>query len=135
MLLTSPWPESLFAFQRIWPTLSAEAPLIALDLPGFGHSEGRPDLMSPKAMGAFLPKVLAALGVGPVHAVGPDVGTSALLFAASGHSNLFESLIVGSGATDASLATGRLKNIIEAPSTEAFEAAAARTSPRVLSTG
>ena len=121
VMLTSPWPESLFAFQRIWPMLSAEAPLIALDLPGFGHSEGRSDLMSPKAMGAFLPKVLAALGVGRVHAVGPDVGTSALLFAAGGHPALFESLVVGSGATDASLAAGGLKNIIDAPSTEAFE--------------
>ncbi|MBI3898388.1 MAG: alpha/beta hydrolase [Gammaproteobacteria bacterium] len=121
VLLTSPWPESLFAYQRIWPSLSAEASLIALDLPGFGHSEGRPDLMSPKTMGAFLPKILVALGVGPVHAVGPDVGTSALLFAASRHPDLFESLVVGSGATDASLTTGGLRNIIDAPSTKAFE--------------
>jgi len=121
VLLTSPWPESLFAHHRIWPALSAAAPLIALDLPGFGRSQGRPEVMSPKAMGAFLPKVLAALGVGPVHAVGPDVGTSALLFAAHGHPDLFESLVVGSGATNASLTAGGLKNIIEAPSTDAFD--------------
>ncbi len=121
VLLTSPWPESLFAFRHVWPVLSAEAPLVALDLPGFGHSEGRPALMSPKAMGAFLPKILAALGVERVHAVGPDVGTSALLFAAGWYPKLFESLVVGSGATDASLTTGGLRNIIDAPSTKAFE--------------
>jgi pimeloyl-ACP methyl ester carboxylesterase len=77
VMLTSPWPESLFAFARIWPKLTAEAPLVALDLPGFGRSEGRADIMSPKAMGHFLPKVLQALSLKRIHAVGPDVGTSA----------------------------------------------------------
>jgi len=121
ILLTSPWPESLYAFARIWPQLAAEAPLVALDLPGFGRSESRPDVMSPKAMGRFLPKVFDDLGLGRIHAVAPDVGTSALLFAAHARPDLFESLVVGSGATDVALATGRLKDIIEAPSTKPFE--------------
>jgi pimeloyl-ACP methyl ester carboxylesterase len=72
-------------------------------------------------MGDFLPKVIDALGLGRIHAVGPDVGTSALLFAARSRPDLFESLIVGSGAIDAALATGRLKEIIEASSTKPFE--------------
>jgi pimeloyl-ACP methyl ester carboxylesterase len=80
IVLTSPWQESLYAFQRIWPILGAAASLIAFDIPGFGQSEGRPQLMSPRAMGDFIPKILAALGVDRVHAVGPDVGTAALLF-------------------------------------------------------
>ena len=121
VMLTSPWPESLYAFARIWPKLAAEAPLVALDLPGFGRSEGRADVMSPKAMGQFLPKVIDALGLGRIHAVGPDVGTAALLFAARAHPDLFESLVVGSGATDAALTTGGLKDIINAPSTKLFE--------------
>jgi pimeloyl-ACP methyl ester carboxylesterase len=121
LLLTSPWPESLYAFQRIWPILSAEASLIALDLPGFGQSEGRPQLMSPRAMGAFIPKVLSALGLDRVHAIAPDVGTSALLFAAHAHPDRFESVVVGSGATDAALAAGTLKDLINAPSTAPFE--------------
>lgn len=121
VMLTSPWPESLYAFERIWPTLAASAPLVALDLPGFGRSEGRADVMSPKAMGDFLPKVIDALGFDRIHAVGPDVGTSALLFAARSHPDLFESLVVGSGATDAALTTGGLKEIIGAPSTSPFE--------------
>ena len=41
VVLTSPWPESLYAYQRVWPILSAEASLIAFDIPGFGRSEGR----------------------------------------------------------------------------------------------
>jgi pimeloyl-ACP methyl ester carboxylesterase len=121
VMLTSPWPESLYAFERIWPKLAAEAPLVALDLPGFGMSDSRADVMSPKAMGDFLPKVIDALGLGRIHAIGPDVGTSALLFAARSHPDLFESLVVGSGATDAALTTGGLKEIISAPSTRPFE--------------
>jgi len=122
LLLTSPWPESLYAFQRIWPILGAEAPLIAMDLPGFGQSEGRPQLMSPQAMGEFIPKFLSALGLERVHVIAPDVGTSALLFAANSHPDRFESLVVGSGATDAALVAGTLKDLINAPSTAPFEA-------------
>ena len=121
VLLTSPWPESLYAFARIWPKLIGEASLVALDLPGFGKSESRPDVMSPKAMGYFLPKVVDALGLDRIHAVAPDVGTSALLFAAHARPDLFESLVIGSGATDVALTTGRLKDIIDAPSTKPFE--------------
>jgi pimeloyl-ACP methyl ester carboxylesterase len=121
VVLTSPWPESLYAYQRVWPILSAEASLIAFDLPGFGQSEGRPQLMSPRAMGDFIPKILAALGLDRVHAIGPDVGTSALLFAANAHPDLFESLVVGSGATDAALTAGALKDFINAPSAASFE--------------
>jgi hypothetical protein len=64
-VLTSPWPESLYAFQRIWPILSAETSLIAFDLPGYGQSEGRPSLMSPRAMGDFIPRILTSLGLAP----------------------------------------------------------------------
>ena len=74
-MLTSPWPESLYAYQRVWPILGAEASLTAFDIPGFGQSEGRPQLMSPRAMGDFIPKILAALGLDRVHA--PSGPTSA----------------------------------------------------------
>ena len=120
-MLTSPWPESLYAYQRIWPILGAEASLIAFDIPGFGQSESWPQLMSPRAMGDFIPEILAALGLDRVHAIGPDVGTSALLFAANACSDLFESLVVGSGAIDAALTAGVLKDIINAASTASFE--------------
>jgi pimeloyl-ACP methyl ester carboxylesterase len=121
LVLTSPWPESLRAFDQIWPILGAEASLVAIDIPGFGHSQTRQQLMSPKAMGAFIPKILIALSLDRVHAIGPDVGTSALLFAATTHPNQFESLVVGSGATDAALAGGPLKDLINVPSTVPFE--------------
>ena len=39
ILLLSPWPESLFAWNTIWPRLADTAQLVAIDLPGFGQSE------------------------------------------------------------------------------------------------
>jgi pimeloyl-ACP methyl ester carboxylesterase len=72
-------------------------------------------------MANFVPRILDALGLRRVHAVGPDVGTPALLLSASQCRDRFESLGVGSGATDVATAAGRLKDIILAPSTAAFE--------------
>jgi pimeloyl-ACP methyl ester carboxylesterase len=48
--LSSPWPESVYAFGPIWPPLANVARLLAVDLPGFGRSERRDDLLSPRAM-------------------------------------------------------------------------------------
>jgi hypothetical protein len=41
ILLTSPWPESVYAFAPIWPSFANVARLVAVDLPGFGRSERR----------------------------------------------------------------------------------------------
>jgi hypothetical protein len=73
ILLTSPWPQSIYAFRGVIPAIEALGPLIAIDLPGFGRSEGRADLMAPEAMGGFVVKVAEHLGIKRMHAVGgPD---------------------------------------------------------------
>jgi pimeloyl-ACP methyl ester carboxylesterase len=41
VVLTSPWPESVYAFAPMWASLSEHARLLAVDLPGFGASERR----------------------------------------------------------------------------------------------
>ena len=97
LLLTSPWPESLDAFLPIWPPLSAHAPLLASDLPGFGQSERRNDLFSPHALGEFLIPLVDEGGLDRPHVVAPDVGTAAALFAAARHPGKLGSLGVGSG--------------------------------------
>ena len=58
ILLTAPWPESIYAFHRVAPRLAVEHPVILVDLPGFGLSQSRPDVMAPEAMGDFLIKLL-----------------------------------------------------------------------------
>jgi pimeloyl-ACP methyl ester carboxylesterase len=97
LLLTSPWPESLYAFAQMWATLAAHARLFAIDLPGFGASERRDDLLSPRAMGGFLARIVDEAGLGRPHVVAPDVGTSAALFAAAAHPERIASVVVGTG--------------------------------------
>src|ERR1700733_9219836 len=75
VLFTSPWPESIYAFRGVLPAIKVGSPVIAVDLPGFGRSESRPDLMSPVGMGDFVLKLAAHFGIERMHAVGPDVGT------------------------------------------------------------
>jgi pimeloyl-ACP methyl ester carboxylesterase len=106
VLLTNPWPESIYAFSRMWPTLAEHARLFAIDLPGFGASERRDDLLSPRAMGEFLADVITEVDLGKPHVVGPDVGTSAVLFAAAAHPELIASAIVGSGGAAVPLQLG-----------------------------
>jgi pimeloyl-ACP methyl ester carboxylesterase len=123
LLLTSPWPESLYAFLPIWQPLSEHSHLLAIDLPGFGQSERRNDLLSPQAMGEFLIQLVDEWGLDTPHLVAPDVGTAAALFAAALHPGKLCSLVVGSGGTAYPLQVGgALKDIIEAPDLEAFRA-------------
>jgi pimeloyl-ACP methyl ester carboxylesterase len=115
LVLFSPWPESIFAFVAVWPGLTREFEVLAIDLPGFGQSEARDDLFSPRTMGGFIAKALDAFGLTSVHAVGLDVGSPSVLFAALSRPELFRSLTVGAGASTYPLAVeGTLKSMIEA---------------------
>jgi pimeloyl-ACP methyl ester carboxylesterase len=123
-LLLSPWPESLLAFEPTWAPLAEHTHLVAIDLPGFGHSERRDALLSPRAMGEFVVRVADSFGLEHPHAVGPDIGTGALLFAAALHPGRFRSLVVGSGGAAFPLQLGGvLKDWVDAPELEVYRAA------------
>lgn len=115
VLFTSPWPESIYSFYRLVPLLAARHPLILVDLPGFGLSQSRPDVMSPEAMGDFFLKLLDHFSLQRAHVISPDVGTPAALFAASKRQELFESLVIGGAAMQPDLAGGSLKDLIYSP--------------------
>src|SRR5678815_2191827 len=102
----NPWPESLFAFEPTWSRLAEHAHLVAVDLPGFGHSEGCESLFSPRAMGEFVVRIADAFGLERPHVVGPDVGTGAALFAAALHPGRLASLVVGAGGAALPLQLG-----------------------------
>jgi pimeloyl-ACP methyl ester carboxylesterase len=106
LLLTSPWPESLYAFAPMWHTLGEHARLFAVDLPGFGASERRDDLLSPRGMGGFIARLVAEVGLGRPHIVAPDVGAAAALFAAAAQPELFASVTVGEGGAAIPLELG-----------------------------
>lgn len=128
-LLLSPWPESLLAFEPAWSLLTGHSGLVAIDLPGFGHSERRDTLLSPRAMGEFLIRAADSFGLTHPHVIGPSVGTAAALFAAARYPARLRSLVVGSAAAAVPLQLGGvLKDWIETPDPDQFR----RADPRQL---
>src|SRR3954451_19521267 len=128
VLLLAQWPESVWAFRRIWDSVSAVGRVVAIDMPGFGHSDGRSELIAPDASGAFLALLIDEWGLGSPHIVGPDVGTAAALFLASRTPERVTSLTIGGGAVRFPIeAGGALKDIIEAPSLDVVRGLDART--------
>jgi pimeloyl-ACP methyl ester carboxylesterase len=127
ILLTSPWPESLYAFAPIWASLTEHARLVAIDLPGFGASEARDDLFSPRAMGEFLAQFIVETDLGRPHIVAPDVGTSAALFAAAAHPKRLASVIVGTGGAAVPIQLGEpLRSWVLDPDLEKYRGMDAR---------
>ena len=123
-LLLSPWPESLLAFDQAWSRLAERTHLVAIDLPGFGHSQRRDALLSPRAMGEFVIHVADTFGLENPHVIGPDIGTGASLFAAALYPGRLRSLVVGSGGAAFPLQLGEvLKDWVEAPDLEGYRSA------------
>ena len=106
LLLTSPWPESVHAFEPIWGRLIEHGRLFAIDLPGFGASQRSDDLLSPMAMGDFLADLIVHEDLGRPHIVAPDVGTPAALFTAAGHPERISSVIGGTAGAAVPLQLG-----------------------------
>jgi pimeloyl-ACP methyl ester carboxylesterase len=122
VVLLSPWPESIYAYLPTWQRLAEQFSLVAVDLPGFGQSQGRPDLMTTRAMGEFVIRLMSSFDIDVPHAVGPDVGTAALLWAAVTHPDVFRSIVIGAGgATFPLQVDGLLKTFIDAGSIEPFK--------------
>ena len=128
LVLLAPWPESLWAFRRIWDQVTRLGRVVAIDLPGFGHSDGRPELIAPDAAGAFLSRLIDEWGLGTPHIIGPDIGTAAALFVAARDPERVTSLTIGGGAVRFPIdAGGALKDVIEAPSLDVVRGLDART--------
>lgn len=129
VLMLAPWPESLWAFRRIWDQVTPLGRIVALDMPGFGHSDQqRPELIAPDAAGEFLARLIDEWRLGAPHIVGPDVGTAVALFLAATAPERVTSLTIGGGAVRFPIeAGGALKQVIEAPGLDAIRALDART--------
>jgi pimeloyl-ACP methyl ester carboxylesterase len=106
ILMLAPWPETLWAYRRIWDQISAVGRVVALDMPGFGHSDQPERLIAPDAMGDFLALLIDEWDLGAPHIVGPDVGTAAALFLANKAPNKVTSLSIGGGAVAFPMAAG-----------------------------
>lgn len=113
--LLSPWPESLLAFEPVWARLADRTHLVAIDLPGFGHSQRSDALLSPRAMGEFIIRAAGAFGLEHPHVIAPDIGTPAALFAAVRHPGRLRSLVGGGAAADPLQLGGLLRDWVQAP--------------------
>lgn len=97
VLLLNPLPQSILAFDPIWTKLGKHFQLVALDLPGFGRSEGGVQFMTFDAQGRFLEEFVRALDLKQLHIVGPDIGMSAALNYVIHHRHDVLSLFIGDG--------------------------------------
>jgi pimeloyl-ACP methyl ester carboxylesterase len=50
-------------FRHIWDRVLAVGRVVAIDLPGFGHSDGRPELIAPDTSGQFLARLIDEWGL------------------------------------------------------------------------
>ena len=97
VVLLSPFPESILSYTGCWKALTEKCRVIAIDLPGFGASEGGRKDMSPSAQGAHLAAIFDELDLQNIHLVAPDVGMAAALDYVLNHNHRLSSLAVGHG--------------------------------------
>ena len=97
VLFLSPLPQSILCYDATWAALSATANLVALDLPGFGQSEGNKNYLTFAAQSAFLQKFIDELGLADVHIVAPDVGMPVALHYVLHRDHKAKSIMVGAG--------------------------------------
>jgi pimeloyl-ACP methyl ester carboxylesterase len=123
LLMTSPWPESVYAFAPMWSMLAERARLYAVDLPGFGASERRDVVMSPRAMSEFLCQLISEAELDRPHIVAPDVGCAAALFAAATHPEQISGIVVGEGGAAVPIDLGEpLRSWVLDPDVEKYRA-------------
>ena len=97
ILLLSPLPQSILCYDPIWNKLEKHCQLFALDMPGFGQSEGGVEFMSFEAQSQFLEKFIKVMSLKQVHIVGPDIGMPAALHYSIYQKHEVASLIIGDG--------------------------------------
>jgi len=73
VLLVHGFPETWRAFRKLIPLLAAGHRVFAVDLRGFGDSGTAPDDHDSKAAAADLHRLIAHIGLGPVHLTGQDI--------------------------------------------------------------
>lgn len=110
VLLLSPLPQSILCFEQIWSALADQFNLVALDLPGFGRSEGGYDVMTFAAQSDYLDAFIRELDLHDVHLVGPDVGMPVALHYAIHREHRLKSLILGDGPCVEPTANGSIIN-------------------------
>lgn len=90
--------EGAASWRQLIDTLRADYHVLALDLPGFGHSSGGNHFYSPDHYTEVLAHVIDDFGDGPVHLVGHSLGGAVALRYADAYPQTVEHLYVASVA-------------------------------------
>ena len=85
LVLTNAFPQSIRCWESLWDRLAAHFDLLAVDLAGFGMSEGSGAVMRPSAQADLLAQVMDANRIDEAFLIGPDVGVPVTLWLASTH--------------------------------------------------
>jgi hypothetical protein len=111
-------------FEPTWARLAEQTHLVAIDLPGFRHSQRRNALLSPKAMGEFVIRLADALGAREPARDRPRRGHRGLAVRGRVVSGGLLSPVVGGGRAAFPLRLdGVLKEWVDAPDLEGYSSA------------
>lgn len=97
LLLTNSLPQTILCWDNHWDDLGRSFELLAFDLPGFGLSESRPELLSPSGAAGFLAKAIEHWSCHGCIAVGPDIGVPVVLSLAQTRPDLVAGLVIFDG--------------------------------------
>ncbi|MFC1681071.1 alpha/beta fold hydrolase [Pseudomonadota bacterium] len=97
ILLLNPLPQSIVCYEPIWRLLADDHHLFALDLPGFGGSEGGGEVMNTVTQSSVVAAFVQEMGLRDFHLVGPDIGMPVALHYALRDDCKAKSLLVGDG--------------------------------------
>ena len=97
ILLLSPLPQSILCYEQIWSLLSQSFQLYALDVPGFGGSEGGAEVMNTETQSRILAEFVGQMDISAFHLVGPDIGMPIALHYALRNDCRAKSLVIGDG--------------------------------------
>ncbi len=95
LLLISPQPQSILAYEQWWERLTQQFDLVAVDLPNHGHSDAVAEITTVSQQAAFFGKILDHFGLDHPHLVAPDVGTPTSLRFMADNPGRIKSAIVG----------------------------------------
>lgn len=97
VLFLSPLPQSILCYDAVWSQLAGDADLVAVDLPGFGRSEGQSEHMTFAAQSAFLEQFIDTMGLSDVHIIAPDVAMPVAMHYAIHRPHKAKTLMIGDG--------------------------------------
>jgi pimeloyl-ACP methyl ester carboxylesterase len=97
LLMTNSLPQTIKCWDNHWEELGKTFEMLAIDLPGFGLSDERADLLSPSGASGFLAKAIEHWKFQNCIAVGPDIGVPVVLSLAQTRPELVSGLVIFDG--------------------------------------